>query len=75
VLDTAPWRTRLRQARTKQFVSVALADYLGERRLQVGLSCQRPPAAIAAAWPTTVTRSRCPRALARRTQKPFSALW
>jgi hypothetical protein len=26
-------------------------------------------------WPTTVTTSRCPRALARRTQKPFSALW
>src|ERR1019366_10340828 len=32
------------------------------------------PAEMAAAWPTTVTRSRCPRALARRTQKPFSAL-
>jgi hypothetical protein len=26
-------------------------------------------------FPTTVTTSRCPRALARRTQKPFSALW
>ena len=24
---------------------------------------------------TTVTRSRCPRAFARRTQKPFSVLW
>ena len=33
------------------------------------------PAEIVAAWPTTVTRSRCPRAFARRTQKPFSALW
>jgi hypothetical protein len=33
------------------------------------------PAAIVAAWPTTVTRSRCPRAFARRTQNPFSALW
>jgi hypothetical protein len=33
------------------------------------------PAEMAAAWPTTVTTSRCPRALARRTQKPFSALW
>src|SRR6516162_607896 len=33
------------------------------------------PAAMGAAWPTTVTTSRCPRALARRTQKPFSALW
>lgn len=32
------------------------------------------PAAMVAAWPTTVTMSRCPRALARRTQKPFSAL-
>jgi hypothetical protein len=32
------------------------------------------PAAMVAAWPTTVTTSRCPRALARRTQKPFSAL-
>src|SRR5262249_31136997 len=33
------------------------------------------PAEIVAAWPTTVTRSRCPRAFARRTQKPFSVLW
>ena len=33
------------------------------------------PAAIVAEWPTTVTKSRCPRALVRRTQKPFSALW
>ena len=33
------------------------------------------PGDMAAAWPTTVTRSRCPRALMRRTQKPFSALW
>ena len=32
------------------------------------------PAAMVAAWPTTVTMSLCPRALARRTQKPFSAL-
>ena len=33
------------------------------------------PAAMVAAWPTTVTTSRCPRTLARRTQKPFSELW
>src|ERR1700733_11567568 len=33
------------------------------------------PAETIAAWPTTVTRSRCPRAFARSTQKPFSALW
>src|SRR5215467_4143617 len=33
------------------------------------------PAEIVAEWPTTVTKSRCPRALVRRTQKPFSALW
>ena len=33
------------------------------------------PAEMIAAWPTTVTRSRWPRALIRRTQKPFSALW
>src|ERR1700722_9793673 len=32
------------------------------------------PAAIVAACPTTVTTSRCPRALARSTQKPFSTL-
>src|SRR5208337_2337645 len=30
---------------------------------------------MTAAWPTTVTRSRWPRAFALRTQKPFSALW
>jgi ubiquinone/menaquinone biosynthesis C-methylase UbiE len=34
-----------------------------------------PTAEMAAAWPTTITTSRWPRALARRTQKPFSALW
>src|SRR5262245_45384507 len=33
------------------------------------------PAVIVAACPTIVTTSRCPRTLARRTQKPFSALW
>ena len=33
------------------------------------------PAEIDAAWPTTVTRSRCPRALVLRTQNPFSSLW
>jgi hypothetical protein len=33
------------------------------------------PAEMVAAWPMTVTRSRCPRAFARRTQKPFSSLW
>ena len=33
------------------------------------------PAEMLAAWPTVVTRSRCPRAFARSTQKPLSALW
>jgi len=33
------------------------------------------PAEMVAAWPTTVTRSRWPRALIRMTQKPFSELW
>src|SRR5215510_9241475 len=33
------------------------------------------PAAMMAAWPITVTRSRWPRAFARSTQKPFSLLW
>src|ERR1700693_1142773 len=33
------------------------------------------PAEMIAAWPTTVTKSRWPRAFALRTQKPFSALW
>ena len=33
------------------------------------------PALTAAAWPAKATRSRCPRALARSTQKPFSASW
>jgi hypothetical protein len=33
------------------------------------------PAEIIAAWPTVVTRSRWPRALRRRTQKPLSGLW
>lgn len=33
------------------------------------------PALMAAACPTTVTKSRWPRALTRNTQKPVSALW
>src|ERR1700730_18290483 len=33
------------------------------------------PAAITAPWTMTVINSRWPRALMRRTQKPFSALW
>jgi hypothetical protein len=33
------------------------------------------PALIVGAWPTTVTRSRCPFTLRRRTQKPLSGLW
>ena len=33
------------------------------------------PAEITAACPITVTSSRWPRALTRRTQKPFSSLW
>src|SRR6266403_3019483 len=33
------------------------------------------PAEMAAACPTTVISSRCPRALIRRTQKPLSSLW
>src|SRR5208337_1847095 len=33
------------------------------------------PAEMTAECPTTVTRSRCPRAFALNTQKPFSELW
>ena len=36
---------------------------------------RRHPVQQIAAWPTTVTRSRWPRALMRRTQNPLSALW
>ena len=42
---------------------------------QVPLTVTHSPALISAAWPTTVTRSRWPRALIRSTQKPLSALW
>src|SRR3954449_2228893 len=41
---------------------------------QVPLAWTNSPAVIAAAAPTRVTRSRWPRALTRRTQKPFSGL-
>src|SRR5215467_9554387 len=43
--------------------------------IQVPLTWTNSPAEIIAAWPRTVIRSRWPRALTRRTQKPFSALW
>src|SRR5713226_23488 len=42
---------------------------------QAPLAWTNSPAEIIAAWPRTVIRSRCPRALTRRTQKPFSSLW
>ena len=42
---------------------------------QLPLICTHSPDAIVAACPTTVTRSRWPRALTRSTQKPLSALW
>jgi hypothetical protein len=42
---------------------------------QVPLAWTNSPTEIIAAWPRTVIRSRCPRALTRRTQKPFSELW
>src|ERR1700736_1464500 len=43
--------------------------------IQLPLAWANSPAEINAAWPRTVIRSRCPRALTRRTRKPFSALW
>src|SRR5512132_2407042 len=39
------------------------------------LACTNSPAPIAAAWPTTVIKSRWPRAFTRRTQNPLSSLW
>ena len=41
----------------------------------VPLACTCSPAEIAAAWPTTVTRSRTEGTATRRTQKPVSGLW
>ena len=46
---------------------------IGPRGLRSAVT--HSPAEITAAWPTTVTSSRWPRALMRRTQKPLSALW
>ena len=43
--------------------------------IQDPLAWTNSPAEIIAAWPTRVMRSRWPRALTRRTQKPFSELW
>jgi len=43
--------------------------------IQEPLVWMNSPAEIIAAWPTTVMRSRWPRALTRSTQKPFSELW
>src|SRR5438105_7936050 len=43
--------------------------------IQDPLAWTNSPAEIIAAWPTRVMRSRWPRVLTRRTQKPFSELW
>lgn len=43
--------------------------------IQVPAAWIHSQAEIIAACPTTVTGSRCPRALRRSTQKPFSSLW
>ena len=42
---------------------------------QMPVAVTHSPAPIAGAWPTTVTRSRRPRAFTRSTQNPLSALW
>ena len=43
--------------------------------IQHPLAWTKSPAEIIAAWPRTVIGPHCPRALTRRTQKPFSELW
>ena len=72
-----------------RYFSMPSAVVGGEERRKAALNCwpcslsftQTPetvthsPALISAAWPTTVTRSRWPRALMRSTQKPLLALW
>ena len=50
-------------------------DVVVRSLIQLPLAWTNSPAEIIAAWPRTVIRSRCPRALTRRTQKPFSSLW
>src|SRR5262245_4884025 len=73
----------------ERYFSMPSAEVGGEVRRNRALNCWpwvrslihspdaviHSPAAIVAACPTTVTTSRWPRALARNTQKPFSALW
>src|SRR5947199_10801841 len=73
----------------ERYFSIPSAEVGGDVRRNRALNCWpwvrslthspeaviHSPAEMVAAWPTTVTTSRCPRALARRTQKPFSALW
>src|SRR4249920_1002642 len=73
----------------ERYFSMPSAEDGGDVRRKRALNCwpwvrsltQSPeavihsPAAMVAAWPTTVTTSRCPRTLARSTQKPFSTLW
>ena len=43
--------------------------------IQTPTAWMNSPAEIDAAWPTTGTRSRCPRAFTFRTAKPLSSLW
>src|SRR5262245_59301293 len=73
----------------ERYFSMPSAEVGGEVRRNRALNCWpcvrslthspdaviHSPAAIVAAWPTTVTTSRWRRALARNTQKPFSSLW
>ncbi|MCT0213620.1 MULTISPECIES: hypothetical protein [unclassified Synechococcus] len=55
-------------------VLVAGLLYAGAALVLLPLAMAEAPT-ISAAWPTTVTRSRWPRALILSKQKPFSALW
>ena len=71
-----------------RLLSMPSAEFGGEARRNRALNCWpwvqsfthwpeaviHSPAAMVAAWPTTVTTSRWPRALARKTQKPFSTM-
>src|ERR1019366_3222429 len=72
-----------------RYFSIPSMDVGAEVRMKRALNCwpwvwslihspdavTHSPAEIVAACPTTVMRSRCPRALIRRTQKPLSLLW
>ena len=67
--------TEMRLTTDTQIGKLYVGSAYGEQGVRSRWAVIHSPGATVTAWPTTVTRSRCPRARVLSTRKPFSPLW